>query len=101
MRKRNCSNLTLHSITVIYETPWHCAGRLSLEGNAYSADVNGKVCIRSCPCARAKRGDGGVQQVRVWRGAIPDVLPVLPGVRRGSWRAGAAAGEHFRLGSGV
>lgn len=42
-----------------------------------------------------------MQQVRVWRGAIPDVLPVLPGVRRGSWRAGAAAGEHFRLGSGV
>lgn len=42
-----------------------------------------------------------MHQDRVWHGAIPDVLPVLPDVRRGSWRANAAAGEHFRLGSGV
>lgn len=42
-----------------------------------------------------------MQQVRVWHGAISDVLPVLPGERGGGGGGPAAVGEHPRLRSGA
>lgn len=42
-----------------------------------------------------------MQPLRLWRGAIPDVLAILPAVCGSSWRGITSAGEHSWLGSGT
>lgn len=59
------------------------------------------MCVRWCPLyPRGEGGDGSVQQDRVWHGAVPDVLLVLPRVRRGRRGACADAGKHCGRSSG-
>ena len=53
--------------------------------------------IHSFLPVRTKRGDGTVQQVPLWHGAVPDVLPLLPHVCCSSGGAPGSAGEHSRL----
>lgn len=69
--------------------------------DANATEEHFKVCVWWRPLyPRDEGGDGSVQQDRVWHGAVPDFLLVLPDVRHGRRGACADAGKHFGRSSG-
>lgn len=85
---------------MIFDFSKHCHCRGSVHCHCMCESCS-TVCIHSSLPVRTKRGDRPVQQVCLWHGAIPDVLPVLPHVCCSSWRTAATFGEHRGGSSGV